>query len=622
MELNLPPPDSFVNPFKSALTAAWQSRIGIVPAMTGLVARAGSALLFLLTLSCAPAWAACSIQALEIPVRIVNSRPIATMTVNGVELPMLVDSGAFFSFLSASTATQLNLRLSRLPDGFRLYGHTGQIAARLTRVDEVEFGGVKIPRVEFLVGGNELGSGIRGILGRNFLGRTDVEYDLAHGVMRLIFPKGDCDEVNLAYWAGNAPVISTPIIDLPDGRPDMAILVQALVNGKKMEALLDTGAATTSLTLDAAKRAGLQESELKLIGKVGGAGAGFVRSWQGEIASFEMGGEKIINNQLQIDDTRDSEQDLLIGLDYFLSHRIYVSKLQRKLYATWNGGPVFARSGAEGVYDPRYAALPAPVADDDADGLARRAAVAMTRGDYARALEDLDRACQLAPDNAAHFEARAKAQLALKHSTEALRDYDEALRLQPTRDSALLGRAALHARLHDRAQAMNDLQQLDARLPPSAPQRSAMANSYARLDLAPEALRQWELWIANHRYDAGLARVLNNRCWLRARLAIELDKALDDCKDAVRIERTEGNYHDSLGWTWLRLGDAARAANAFDAAVERRASAWSLYGRALALRRQGKTAEAQRDLDAARQLDAHIDDDIRQAGFGALLDAP
>ena len=32
---------------------------------------------------------------------------------------------------------------------------------------------------------------------------------------------------------------------------------------------------------------------------------------------------------------------MLIGADFFLSHRIYVASSQRKLYFTYNGGPVF-----------------------------------------------------------------------------------------------------------------------------------------------------------------------------------------------------------------------------------------------------------------------------------------
>ena len=94
---------------------------------------------------------------MEIPVRIVDHRPVATLTLNGTEVPMLVDSGAFFSFLTESTATQLKLPLRRLPEDVQIWGHTGRVQARLTRVEKVGLLGAQLKNIEFAVGGNELG---------------------------------------------------------------------------------------------------------------------------------------------------------------------------------------------------------------------------------------------------------------------------------------------------------------------------------------------------------------------------------------------------------------------------------------------------------------------------------
>jgi hypothetical protein len=58
--------------------------------------------------------------------------------------------------------------------------------------------------------------------------------------------------------------------------------------------------------------------------------------------------------------------DMLIGADFFLSHRIYVARSQGKIYFTYKGGPIFqhvspesnapsangAQSGAMGAGDP------------------------------------------------------------------------------------------------------------------------------------------------------------------------------------------------------------------------------------------------------------------------------
>jgi len=197
------------------------------------------------------AWAGCDLQQMEIPVRILDHRPIATLTLNGTEVPMLVDSGAFFSMLSESTATQLKLPLHSLPAGLRIQGYTGRVDAKLTRVESMGLLGARLSNVEFVVGGNELGAGIMGVLGRNILSMADTEYDLAHGAVRLSFPKGECAKTNFAHWAGEAPVVEVPL-DGGQYRKDTAIRLEVSVNGKRTLALLDTGAEQTSLTLRAA----------------------------------------------------------------------------------------------------------------------------------------------------------------------------------------------------------------------------------------------------------------------------------------------------------------------------------------------------------------------------------
>lgn len=565
--------------------------------------------------------AECHLKQIEMPVRIVNQRPVATLKLNGVEVPMLVDSGAFFSFLQPSAAQQLNLPLTRLPAHIRLQGYTGDIEAKLTRVAEVGLRSAVIPRVEFIVGGNELGSGIMGILGRNFLSMGDTEYDLAHGIVRLVLPQGDCEKTNLAYWAGDAPVIMTELRNTHhEGNTDVRVPVQ--VNGKKMTAVMDTGAPFTSLTLRAARRAGLKEEAMTPVGRVGGAGEGRVRSWRATVESFEIGGEKIANNEFQIDDTDHFEQDMLIGLDYFLAHRIYVSRLQRQVYATWNGGPVFARGDAVGVYDERYAARPGDLKPDDAEALARRGEARAARGDTAGALDDLGRAIAQSPQAAANWLARARVHLARRDLDPASADIDEALRLQPALHEARALRAALRVRRDDAAGAEADLQALDEGLPPSSHLREDMAEQYAQLDRVPQALRQWSLWVATHGSDAHLASVLNSRCWLRLRHRLELPQALEDCRQAVRLDAGEASFRDSLGWAHLQSGDAAAAVKAFDAALAIRPVAYSHYGRALARLRLGDAAGSQRDLAAAREQRPGIDENIRREGLPVAGDSP
>eukprot|EP01036_Dinobryon_divergens_P051482 gene51482-68894_t len=303
---------------------------------------------------------------------------------------MLVETGAFFSSLSPATAEQLKLRTSRLPWGLTIEGYTGKVAAQRTRVEKVGLQGAELSNVEFVVGGNELGAGIQGILGRNILAAADTEYDLARGSVKLSFPKGDCEGNQFAHWAGDAPVVVVPLEE--DEREHTGMRVEVRINGKPAMASLDTGATATSMTLKTARRSGILESDMTPSGRTGGLGEGKVSSWTAPVASFELGGEKIINNRLRVDDATRPDLEVLLGLDYFLSHRVYVSRLKRQVYVTWNGGPVFALNQAsDETGNARFTAPPGGSERDDADALARSGAAAIAVGNHQRALADLNR---------------------------------------------------------------------------------------------------------------------------------------------------------------------------------------------------------------------------------------
>ncbi len=564
-----------------------------------------------------PVHAACQIRQFEIPVRIVDRRPIATLVLNGTAVPMLVDSGAFFSLLSATAAAELTLPLRELPWGMAIQGYTGEVAAKLTVVDKVGLLDQSLSKVEFIVGGNQLGAGIKGIMGRNLLAFADTEYDLAHGVVRLHIPNEGCAKANLAYWAGEAPVVVLPL-QRGENRKDAPIKLLVNINGVKQLALFDTGAANTSMSLKAARSAGIKTGDMEPAGRVGGAGEGSVSSWTAPLNLFEVGGQKITNSLLRVDDV-DTDNDLLVGLDYFLSHRIYVSRLQRQVYITWNGTPIFPPSrGAADAFDKRYAALPQEVSPTDAQALARRGAAALALGQVASALEDLNRACELQPAVAEHRLTRARIHLHKGDDAAMRADLDETLRLDPALAEARILRARLHHRQRSTAASLADLAQLDTQLPPLANLRADMAELFGTQGQVADALKQYALWLDFHPDDARRARVLNELCWLRARHNQDLDLALADCKKSVDLDDGDAHSQDSLGWVYLRMSDLRRAQRAFDASIKIKPLAFSLYGRSLVHLRLDDKAASNRDLAEARRVEPTIDQQVRDQGFGSV----
>lgn len=564
--------------------------------------------------------AACTVTAINMPVTMVDRRAIVTVGINGVKVPLAVDSGAFFSFLSGAAAAQLHLPLTYMPFGLHVDGLTGEIDARKTTVKQLQLLNGEIPNVEFIVGGNQIGGGAMGLLGRNLLAISDIEYDLAHGVIRLMFPQGDCGDNSMAYWAEKTPVVELPLlIDKESKVP--AISAIAKLNGKDVGVQFDTGAQSI-VSLDAARRVGVSKADMKSVGQFFGLGRGKADAWTALFQTFQLGGEAISNFHLEVGDFDQNDFDMLLGIDFFLSHRIYVSKKQHRMYFTYNGGPIFfldqdaihAAAASKGVVSE-------PKTDEqsiDADEYARRGAAAAARGDFAKALADLDRACEIAPTGATYFVRRGVVHEAMKQIPPALQDFDTALRLEPTQSEALMHRAWLRSKAENREGTLSDLQAMDKALAAQSDQRLEMASLYREFELWDLALPQWNLWIAAHPKDIKLDNALSSRCWARTLMNVELDQALDDCNQALDLQAKNANALRVRAWLRLRRGELGKSLADFDRALKIRPDhAWSLYGRGIVYRKNGKAAQGDADIEAARKLLPSIDAQTGRYGLNA-----
>ena len=559
--------------------------------------------------------AGCHIKVIELPVKMVRGRAIATVQINGTDAPMFVDSGAFFSFLTPAAAEQLHLETRALPRGLEIVGLAGKVEARATTVRRLGLVGGEFPDIQFVVGGNEDVPGTMGLIGRNILSIADMEYDLAHGMIRFVFPSDECDKSNMAYWAGEATVADLDLIrGFGERTPEIKARIQ--VNGKAVKAVFDTGAQTL-MSLRAAHRVGVNDADMTPKGKDWGAGTDKVDSWIAHIDKVQIGGETITNNTLVVDDFEmPGDHDMLVGVDFFLSHRVYVSKQQSKMYFTYNGGPVFARNLGEHADTAAADAAASAAQAMTADALARRGEASLSRGDLAGALADLDRACMLEPTDAGHFWARARVRLAMEKPEDALLDLDTALQLNPALAEARILRAGLREHLHRHELALEDVATLDSTLAPQSDIRRGMAMFYDMTNMPGRALAQWNLWMPAHKHDIGRESALNSRCWNRVQLNVELDKALEDCDDAVDLDSKNKSYLDSRAWVYLRMGKLQKSLSDFDRALAIDPKhAWSLYGRGQVNLALGKTERGQADLAAARKERPGIDQDAKRDGL-------
>jgi len=586
--------------------------------------------LWLVALLCVvapPAFAACTLEKIaELPVEMVEMRPLVSAKINGAEVKFVADSGAFYSIISPAAAAQLNLR--RHPIDLMIRGVGGDVTPSVTTVDKLTLAGVDVPRVEFLVGGGEPGAGAVGLLGQNVLGLADAEYDLANGVIRLIHPNG-CGDSPLAYWAHGAPFSVVDIDPLPGESSSSQLTphatAAAFVNGRRIRVLFDTGASYSGLSLRAAADAGITPASpgVSEFEQILGVGRKMTSTWVAPFASFKIGDEEIKNTKLRFGAIGLDDIDMLLGADFFLSHRVYVANRQHKLYFTYNGGPVFrlggdtlAQAGKNGTPQASPVTADDNAAPTDAEGLARRAAALAGRRDFDLALADLDRAIALAPREASYYEARGAVHLEKHQPIPAMHDFDAALTLKPDDVPARVRRAELRRAAHDEAGAKADLKAASAAAPKEADIRLDLAAAYLQISLPTEAIGELDLWIAAHADDGRQSHARSLRCLARGVENIELDKALKDCDAALKMGGQPSSALDARGLVFIRLGQFDNAIADFSAALAiDPKEAWSFYGRGVAKIHKGMAAEGKADIAAATALRPGIVEEARQEGL-------
>jgi tetratricopeptide (TPR) repeat protein/predicted aspartyl protease len=570
-------------------------------------------------------------KVVELPITMAGLVPLVPVKINGKDAKFILDSGAFYSMMSAATAAEYELKLKAAPDGLSVHGIGGFISTSVANVREFTVAGITIHDVQFLVGGSEVGSS--GILGQNLLEKWDVEYDFAKGIVTLI-KTDDCKNAVLAYWV--APGQSFSAMDLTRmGIRDFHTIGEGYINGMKIRVEFDTGAGASVLTLKAAARAGVKTDSPGVVdaGYGRGIGRALAKQYIAPFASFKIGdGEEIKNARLRISDVDLGDADMLLGADFFVSHHVYIANSQHKAYLTYNGGPIFdlsklsspdAASAAVSSADPATASDAPKKADDEpatAEALARRGAAFAARHDYEHALADLTRACELDPNNPEYLFQRGVVRWRNSEADLALADFNRVLELNSDYVPALMDRAELRIRSKDISGARADLDSVDRVAAKQADVRYELAIEYQRADIMDSAIVQFETWTLSHAVDSKFPAALNNLCFSRAVVGQNLDKALSNCNQALKLAAKASPFNASVlnnrGLVWLRLGDYPKSIADFDACLKLSPKfAWSLYGRGVAKIREKDTAVGEADVADAVKLEPGIEEKFKKLGI-------
>ncbi len=271
-------------------------------------------------------------------------------SINGTPIKMVVDTGSAATSIFRSTADKLGLRMKQI-DGVTFYGAGGSDVLNEAGIKEFKVGNLTARNMDVAVIGRRKMGNVGGLLGAGFLFQADLEIDAPEGKLRFFKPTG-CVGDQVVYWQKAYAVVSNV-----SSNPDQDIQIMVKLGGVPFRATLDSGASTSVVSRLAAERFSDHSIAKQAEGSTVGIGKQAIDVEVATFPSFSFGDETIRNAKLSVADLftpgREvrvgsrlakaviDEPEMLLGADFFRSHRVYISKSQKKIYASYMGGPVF-----------------------------------------------------------------------------------------------------------------------------------------------------------------------------------------------------------------------------------------------------------------------------------------
>ncbi len=282
-----------------------------------------------------------------LPIVYFFNRPYVRGTINKQPVNLMVSTESNTPSLSVEGAKKLNLPLQNL--GKINVGLTGVSPKYKTAINELKFGPILMgpTSVKVYRRGDPTADGT---LGTSALFTYDVEIDPKEETIKFFDPTKPCSTAFLAYWDKNAS--SVELNANTSGR----YFVSVEINGKKINAILGTSKPTTLLNLKTAEHLfgitpssqGVTQSRL-----LQGSGKHQIQSWVAPFDTFTIGAETLKNPHIVIADLKagakkdglssfdGDDVEMILGSDFFNSHRVLFAISQEKMYFTYIGGEVF-----------------------------------------------------------------------------------------------------------------------------------------------------------------------------------------------------------------------------------------------------------------------------------------
>lgn len=255
-------------------------------------------------------------------------------TVDGAKALLVVDTGAARTVLSAETARRAGAVLD-LQRVVRSTGIGGTAVYPTARINRLLLG--RVPVLPAMVTIMPEVPVADGNIGMDILGEVELDLDMWAG--RITLYQGRLCPGAGPPWPRGATELQTavPMSPLlpPAARPRL-LLVAITLDGVPALAQLDSGAGRSFVARSFAARLGVTDAALaaspplRLTGLSPQDGLG--RLWR--FREAKVGAERLRAPEMVVTDLHDQGFDVLLGMDYLGSHRVWMSYATRRVFVS------------------------------------------------------------------------------------------------------------------------------------------------------------------------------------------------------------------------------------------------------------------------------------------------
>jgi clan AA aspartic protease (TIGR02281 family) len=266
----------------------------------------------------------------ETTIATLQNAPIVTLFANGAAVTLLLDTGAQTTVLTPAVAQRIGAQHPRIEFHRQMLGIAGSLQTSEAELRSFSIGGVAIPwhrvRVAQLYVASAYSMPLDGVLGADTLSSFDVDLDLP-GHRMLLYQRQRC--------ADAAPTWTEPYDKITASRSlGDHLFFPVQLNGRKIAAFIDTGAQLTVLSIKAASALGITDAVLahdRAI-LVHGAAAEELSAHVHRFTQLVIGTEVIRNLEIAVTDVRLSDADLVLGVDFLKSRRMWMSYGSQQIF--------------------------------------------------------------------------------------------------------------------------------------------------------------------------------------------------------------------------------------------------------------------------------------------------